>query len=205
MQTQTERWPVAPVAVMFAVAAITWPSLPDELPTRWSDGEPSSYSSKNVALFFFPAVTLALYVVLRVLARRYGHDDGGQRPLWWVRVIIPSALLVAYLGMQASYWGYGLHAGAMLGGVLLGLGLLPPLERNPLLGVRTPWTLRSDRVWIRTNRLGARLLTGIGACAIVADVVGLPHVVPGTVVTALAVVGMLNIYSYVEWRREREG
>jgi uncharacterized membrane protein len=33
------------------------------------------------------------------------------------------------------------------------------------VGIRTPWSLASEAVWIRTHRFGARLLSAVSAAA----------------------------------------
>ena len=143
---------------MCVIALASWPLLPDRLPTRWSDSEPTRFIGKTLALAILPLFTFALYGVLRVLARRHDANDDYCRAFWWVRVIIPSAVFFGYVAIHLAYWGLGPYWGATFGAMLVGLGCLPPMKRNPWLGVRTPWTLRSDHVWATTNHLGPRLL-----------------------------------------------
>jgi len=44
--------------------------------------------------------------------------------------------------------------------------LMENAERNWFIGIRTPWTLSSDRVWRKTNRLGGKLFRSAGIAAI---------------------------------------
>jgi uncharacterized membrane protein len=53
---------------------------------------------------------------------------------------------------------------------------LGKVQRNFFLGIRTPWTLADDEVWLRTHRLGGKLLVGAGLLTLVLSFVsGVPH------------------------------
>ncbi|MEO0409556.1 MAG: SdpI family protein [Cyanobacteria bacterium P01_A01_bin.135] len=93
----------------------------------------------------------------------------------------------------------GVGAGLLVIGHCLG-----KVRRNPVFGIRTPWTLQSDRIWNQTNRLGGRLLFVLGLGGAIAAVVGAPGVVLSLVLGGGALiisVGMV-IYSYRMWRSE---
>jgi uncharacterized membrane protein len=69
------------------------------------------------------------------------------------------------------------------------------------MGIRTPWTLSSDRSWARTHRVGGYLFMGFGI-AVVASALWLP---PGTFFWVLMIglagsVAFLFVYSYLAWR-----
>ena len=50
---KNERWSLAMLALMFLLAAASWPFLPDRLPTHYSwNGEADSFGNKSVALLF---------------------------------------------------------------------------------------------------------------------------------------------------------
>ena len=70
------------------------------------------------------------------------------------------------------------------------------------LGIRTPWTLSNDRVWMRTHRVGGYLLAGAGVALLVAA--ALPRIwtfALGGAAVVLAAFGSL-IYSYFAWKQE---
>jgi len=71
-------------------------------------------------------------------------------------------------------WNLGYTGFRMSSAMLPAMGLLfiftgPMIsraKRNFFIGIRTPWTLSSDRVWDETHRLGGRLFIASGILAL---------------------------------------
>jgi uncharacterized membrane protein len=87
--------------------------------------------------------------------------------------------------------------------VLMG-NLMGKLRKNFFIGVRTPWTLASDRVWNATNRFAARTLMVGGLLGFLFTIVNLPAVsISVLVASALApCVYSLVVYKQMERRVE---
>ena len=78
--------------------------------------------------------------------------------------------------------------------------LVENAKRNWFVGIRTPWTLSSDRVWNRTHKLGGRLFK---AAAII-TLVGLlfePYSFWFAIVPVLLVALYLVVFSYMEYKK----
>jgi uncharacterized membrane protein len=73
-----------------------------------------------------------------------------------------------------------------------------------LVGLRTPWTLASEDVWIRTHRLAGKLMVLAGLAIIAGALLPLPPAVLVQAMLALVVVtaAVPIVYSYLLWRRE---
>ena len=79
--------------------------------------------------------------------------------------------------------------------------MLSKAKRNWFIGIRTPWTLSSDRVWDKTHRLGAKLFKAsaiIGLFGIV--FINYAFVLMIAPVLASAVISI--VYSYMEYNRK---
>jgi len=91
-----------------------------------------------------------------------------------------------------------IHAGTGLLFIVLG-NFMGKLTKNFFVGIRTPWTLASDEVWLRTHRLGGKLFVLAGLGLLVSGLLG------GGVIPLLVAVGVAGgipaIYSYVLYRR----
>ena len=83
--------------------------------------------------------------------------------------------------------------------------VLPRVRPNWMVGVRTPWTLSSDRVWERTHRVGGYLMLALGlalllSAAFAPPVATFALILGGALVVSLGTI----IYSYIVWRQEKK-
>ena len=97
-------------------------------------------------------------------------------------------------------------AGLIIGGVFMLGGALtlrisdgPP---NTFVGARNRWTLRSERSWVRTNRLGGWLLVVMGVTIAAGGYTGFTISMAVVLGMALALSVVLSAYSYVQWRMD---
>jgi uncharacterized membrane protein len=74
-------------------------------------------------------------------------------------------------------------------------------KRNFFIGIRTPWTLSSDRVWDKTHRLGSILFIILGILAMLGTFF-VDNAIWFLMVPILATTLFLVIYSYVLYQRE---
>jgi uncharacterized membrane protein len=80
--------------------------------------------------------------------------------------------------------------------------MLRKAKRNFFIGIRTPWTLSSDKVWDETHRVGSVLFMISGAFAFIGSLFGgtlafwflFVPIIGSTLITLL--------YSYVLYQRE---
>ena len=81
--------------------------------------------------------------------------------------------------------------------------LLPRARPNWFVGIRTPWTLSSDRVWEKTHRFGGRLFVADGLVIAIASLFWVPWA-QVVLITVIAMTGAaVLLYSYREWKREQ--
>jgi uncharacterized membrane protein len=87
---------------------------------------------------------------------------------------------------------------------------LPKIRSNFMFGVRTPWTLTSDRTWCRTHRAAGWTFIPLGLATIVLAALMPASNLLGILAGGITVVVVgLFVYSYVVWRgapdRRRRG
>ena len=189
------------VAVSFGLSAALYTRLPDAVPIRFDlAGHANRFVAKPLGPFVAPLVGLALYAITAAVVRRQRSaaslqivpaavagllfsihaitlraaiDDRTDAARW---VLIASSLFVAVLG---NYLG--------------------KLRRNRWIGIRTPWTLADDEVWLRTHRLGGWMFVAGGALALVAALAGARS---GVIVGVLVVSTLIPAAaSYLIFRR----
>ena len=185
------------LVAMFVLAGVNLPFMADTLPVHWSDGETDSFAGKTTALFLIPLMTATVYALGWMITRH--HEEGAIGVTVFALVAAGLAIQVAALIAQ---WGGGVYFGAVGGLVFVGLPWLTPREQNYLFGVRTTWTLRSERSWERSNRLGKYLLTVLGVFLIVANLAGVGIDAKTVVPPLIAIVVVVSVYSYFQWRMD---
>ena len=80
---------------------------------------------------------------------------------------------------------------------------LPKTRSNFFAGIRTPWTLTSERSWTVTHRYGGRGFVLVGALSVACGVLGLAPAVPVVLVGGMVVlIPALVIISYRVWKTD---
>ena len=204
------------VLLMAAAAAFVGMSTPADLmlPTHWGpDGNPDDFSDKWTALLMPVAivagVSLLLYFLPSLEPRRQGLDRSqGLYLAGWAGMLLIGCMIELAVIAAAFEWPIG---GSSF--ILAGVGALFILIGNQLgksrsmylIGIRTPWTLASEEVWIKTHRLAGKLMVGGGLLMLLTAFLPLPGEAVAVVtlgVVAVAV-GVPLVYSFILWRRER--
>jgi uncharacterized membrane protein len=134
--------------------------------------------------------------------------DAGRSP--WRTVLLALlvlALLCALLVTLGPRVPVRRLVPALAGVLYLAMGrVIPHTRSDSWFGVRTPWTLSSDHVWTRTQRFAGVSMTSAGLLVIVAAL-ALPVDlgVPVSLGAGKAAIVAPAVYSYLTWRRERQG
>ena len=198
------------VLLSFILSIYFYSQVPEQMATHWnSKGEVNGYMSKLWGLFFTPAVITGIAVMFLLIP---GIDPKKENIEKFKKyydgfVILFISFMVA-VHLQILLWNIGIRispntvlpAGTGLLFYYIGV-LMENAESNWFIGIRTPWTLSSDRVWKKTNRLGGKMFRIAGIIAISGSF--FPKLaVFFIVVPALFVAGFTVVYSYVEYQKE---
>jgi len=203
---------VAMVAVALVVGAGTPADL--QLPVHWDlSGAPDSWAGKWEGLLFPAGMTAGVSLLFYFLPVLEPRDQNLSRSrglyLWgWLALLLLGAAIQIVVISAALHWG--LPANHLIVGAL---GLTFLIIGNQLgksrsmymIGLRTPWTLASEEVWIKTHRLAGKLMMLAGLTAIVAAALPLPSGLLATVMLSaiLVAAGVPIVYSFLLWRREK--
>ena len=207
-------WYPAFVAFLAVTAsALLYGRLPERMPVHWNAmGEVDRYGSRLEGALLLPAVIVVMAALVPLLPRidpRGGTYEKFRPTYHLVMNAIITFMLVVHLLLLATGLGYRIPVERV---VALGVGLLlmllgnvlPRTRPNWMLGIRTPWTLSSDRVWHRTHRVGGYLMLGAGLLTVLATVLPDPRAGFLTLSIGVFVAAIGSIaYSYVAWRQER--
>ncbi|HEX8625228.1 MAG TPA: SdpI family protein [Allosphingosinicella sp.] len=203
------------IATMAVAALAVGSSTPAnlELPVHWGlNGEPDRFAGKWEALLTVPALTAAVsllfYFIPAIEPRREGLARSQGLYLWgWVAILLMGSVIQLATASLALGWpihAYNLIAGGLGASLILIGNQLGKSRSMYLIGLRTPWTLASEDVWVRTHRLAGKLVVAGGALIVVAAAL-LPSGPLAAIILAVVGVaaGIPIVYSLLLWRRER--
>ena len=202
---------LAVIAATVITTLVLYPDLPDPMPTHWNAaGQVDGYMSRPWGVSILPFAAILIFVLLKFLPKlsRKGYDKEVIGPslslLQLVLVIFMSGVAILVL-MEAK--GHDTGMDRLIPG---GIGVLflvigsqfGKVQRNYLLGIRTPWTLASDDTWNRTHKVGSKLFMLAGLVLLASSLIEPPLVWTLPIVFALLLFPVL--YSYFIHRKARQ-
>jgi uncharacterized membrane protein len=212
MRNRYLLWCALVVLATMAFTLALYAQLPARIPTHWnSQGQIDGYGPRHFVFLHtvFMVVFMLIWLALPSLSPNRFTVDTFNATYWHICLIV-----VALLGYIQCVLVWGAYSPAMpmnralFGGIAVFIGLLGnvmgKVRRNFWIGIRTPWTLASEKVWYSTHRFAGKTMV-LGAVLSLAGVVaGLPI----GVCLALAIAGVLvpALYSLLVYKRlERSG
>jgi uncharacterized membrane protein len=200
-------------AVLFSLAV--YQRLPERPSSHWNfNDQVDGTLPRFWGAFLMPLISLAvlgLFLLVPAIDPMKANI-AAFRGTFNVFISLIVAFLL-YLHVLTLLWNTGVRGFRMSTAILPALGLLfgcigyllRRARRNFSIGIRTPWTLASDRVWDKTHRLGAALfaLSGFVTClgTFFAGALAYWFVLGPVAASSL----FLVVYSYVVWREEQTG
>ena len=196
------------IAAALAASFVFYGALPDQVPSHWNrHGQVDGWRDKSIGVLTTPGIMLLMLFML-VAGEWISPVHFKIAPFrgTFNYLMVIGTLLVGWLHAMKLLVAFNpeLDSGRWLASGLFVLlaamgNLLGKTRKNFLIGIRTPWTLASDVVWIATHRLAARLLVGAGLIGAISLVLGAPlDVGIGLIIAALLVP---TVYSF--WLSKR--
>lgn len=204
---------LASLVILISVIAgvILYDQLPDSMASHWNaNNEVDGYMSKFWGIFMMPLISaglLGLFILIPMI-------DPLKENIAEFRGIF-NALILALVVFFAYVWTLTIAWNLNPNTFKLGLAMLPAMgllfifvgyiirvaRRNWFIGIRTPWTLSSDRVWDETHRLGGVLFMISGAITILGIFFGV-NAIWFILVPVLGSTVFLYVYSYILYQQE---
>jgi uncharacterized membrane protein len=207
------KWiPLLIIAVAVIVSAVVYPRLPESFPTHWDmSGQPNGWSGRLLGAWMLPILMVVIWAFLRVLpaidprGSNYAKFGGAFEA---IIVSIMLFLLGLHIIILRGALGYPMAIQRVVPvgvGVFLAVigNLLPRARPNWFVGIRTPWTLSSDRVWEKTHRFGGHVFVVGGLLIVLAALLTAQWAQIVLVIVTVVCTATVLIYSYVEWKREQ--
>jgi len=185
--------------------------LPDQMASHWNTtNQVDGYLSRFWGAFLMPIMSIGILALFLVIP---GIDplkaNIAQFREYFNTFITLIVAFMVYMHILTMLWNLGYDQFNMGTAMLPALGLLfvfagimmRKAKRNFFIGIRTPWTLSSDRVWDETHRLGSTLFIVSGILAFLGAFFE-AYAIWLILVPILGSTIFLLVYSYVLYQRE---
>lgn len=202
-----------PLIIIFLSVSVSFfffPSLPESMASHWNMyGNVDGYSSRLFNVLFFPFLQIFLFLLLYIIPkidpkRKNILKFEDKFHLFVYSILIFMLLLQIYVYLWNT--GVEIPVGVVMP-VLMGVlfyivgDMVKDAKQNYTIGIRTPWTLSSERVWDRTHILGGRLFKICGILSILSIFISSYSFVVVISSVILSTI-YLFVYSYLEYMKE---
>lgn len=188
-------------------------TIKQQIPIHWNAaGEIDGYGSPYT-LLLFPAISLALCLLLYFLPRLdpKGENIEKSGPLLPILMIFMSLLFLVIETITVCVV-FGIMAFNMSIVIMLLISVMfvvigfymPKVKQNYTMGIRTPWTLASEKVWEKTHRAGGKWFIASGVMFAIGLLLPPPLNFFIPVSFVLAVTVGVTVYSYILFNNERK-
>ena len=207
-----KSWVLVAILIMtsLAISAYLYPQMPELMASHWNyKGQVDSYLPRFWGLFLMPIVSIVMLALFMVIPkidplkeniekfRKY--YDGFVVFMIAFLFYIHALTLVWNLGFEFSMGQFVVPA---IGVLFYYVGILMAnAKRNWFIGIRTPWTLSSDRVWDKTHKLASKLFKAAGIITFLGFLIP-EYLLILVMVPIILVMFYTIIYSYIEYKKE---
>ncbi|MCF8567366.1 SdpI family protein [Alicyclobacillus tolerans] len=186
--------------LVIVLGMVTYFHLPEQVPSHVNSvGKPGLFIPRLLAVLYEPAIMLVIILLWHVLWR-IDPKKKNYNSFWSTYRYIGGVIIVCIGLIYLTVLGHLLHFGASMRLALTAYGMmfmlignvLPRLQPNWWIGIRTPWTLSSEASWTRTHRFGGQL--GIPTSILI---ILLAWVLPISKLMVLAAVGPILLWALI--------
>lgn len=210
-----DRKEIILIAALIILPLLLWlffyQQLPDQIAVHWDlKGQANGYLSKTEGIFILPVVSAfiaALFLFLpRIDPLRKNYESFKKYYDGFMIVIIG---FFAYIQILVLLWNLS-YIFNFTQAIAFGIGvmffylgiLLENAKQNWFVGIRTPWTLSSTRVWDKTHQLGGKLFKAVGIITFIGAFISSQILLVSVALVFAAAIAAVA-YSYIEFRKSR--
>jgi len=184
--------------------------MPEKIASHWNaQGQVDGYISKFWGLFLIPFILIGLAILfvaipkidpLKANIEKFRKYYDGFVILFFVFMLsVHFHLILWNLGVRISP---NIIFPIGIGILFFYVGILcENAKRNWFIGIRTPWTLSSERVWEKTHKIGGKLFKIAGIITFL-GVFFQSYALFFILVLIISVAVYTIIYSYLEYQKE---
>ena len=198
------------VLLSFAIGIYVFPEMPEKIASHWNaQGEVNGYMSKFWGIFLMPFISVGLFLLFMIIPRIDPRKSNIEKfRKYYNNFILLIIVFLFYIYLLTIFWNMGFRfnmitllspAFAILfyySGVLI-----ENAKMNWFIGIRTPWTLSSEKVWDKTHKIGGKLFKIAGIIAI-GGILFQNYAIFFIIVPILLAAIYSVVFSYIEYQKE---
>ncbi len=197
------------ILLSLTLSVYFYPQMPEKMASHWNTkGQVDGYMSKFWGLFLIPLILIGLALLFVAIPRIDPLKANIEKfRKYYDGFIIIFFIFMLLIHFQAILWNLGIKISpnvafsAGIGILFFYVGILcENAKRNWFIGIRTPWTLSSERVWERTHKIGGKLFKIAGVIALF-GVLFQGHAIFFVLIPVILVAAYTIIYSYFEYQK----
>jgi uncharacterized membrane protein len=201
------------VLASYIIGGFFYPHMPDLMASHWDiNGQVNGYIPKFWGVILMPVISTVLFILFLILPKIDPKKQNIEKfKKYFDAFIVMVFLFLMYINILTLYWnaGYTFDMNRFIAppfAILfyyVGI-LLQNAGMNWTVGIRTPWTMSSPKVWDKTHKRGAKLFK-ICALLTLLGILLPDYTVWFILVPIISVSTYLTVYSYVLFRKEQKG
>lgn len=201
------------ILLSFILSIYFYPQMPEKMASHWNaQGEVDGYMSKFWVLFLMPVILVGLALLFVAIPRIDPLKANIEKfRKYYDGFIILFFVFMLSIHLQVILWNTGIKISPNvifpvgIGILFFYIGILcEKAKRNWFIGIRTPWTLSSEKVWGKTHKIGGKLFKIAGVIALF-GVIFQSHAIFFVLVPVILVAAYTVVYSYLEYQKETKG
>ncbi|HRX44330.1 MAG TPA: SdpI family protein [Candidatus Dojkabacteria bacterium] len=202
--------PFFTIFVSIFTSFLFYNELPVKMASHWNaQGIVDGYSSRVFNVLFFPLLEIFLFLLLTYVPKLDPKKKNIKLFESNYSLFISIMMIFMYLvQLQVFLWNIDIKVPIETSmPILMGIlfifvaHLIQSAKQNYTIGIRTPWTLASEKVWDKTHALGAKLFRVGGILTILSSLIPKYSFI-SIFAFILAPSIYLFIYSYLEFKKE---
>lgn len=198
-----------PILYLYSI----WKEMPEQVPTHWNiKGEADNWGNKTQMIYLTLLLNIPAWILLLIIPRldprkklQLMGDKFDQ-----IRILIAACLAaLAILIIRSAKGAEAFNGTGML--VIFGIfylvlgNYMKTIRPNYFLGIRTPWTLESENVWVKTHAMAGKWWMAAGALGIILSFfLSAEYAFYALLILLLPAALIPIFYSYFLFKREKE-
>ena len=202
--------PFFTIFVSIFTSFLFYNELPVKMASHWNaQGIVDGYSSRVFNVLFFPLLEIFLFLLLTYVPKLDPKKKNIKLFESNYSLFISIMMIFMYIvQLQVFLWNIDIKVPIETSmPILMGIlfifvaHLIQSAKQNYTIGIRTPWTLASEKVWNKTHALGAKLFRVGGILTFLSSLIPKYSFI-SIFAFILAPSIYLFIYSYLEFKKE---